>query len=105
MKENSRKKLIPKPSKPVHPAVPALEWLSDVSGRAARATAIGSRRLLIENHTGIQHYSDNCVCLQTARGVMRIHGSSLSLNEVRPGALIVHGSIRMLEFPDEGDAQ
>lgn len=105
MKKNLRKMTFPLPMKPLRPAIPALEWLSDVSGRVARATAIGSKRMLIENHTGIQHYSDNCVCLRTACGILRVHGSNLSLNEVRPSALIVHGSIRMLELPDEENVQ
>ena len=44
MKENSKRVKMPKPRKPSHPNMPALEWISDVSGRAARATAVGSRR-------------------------------------------------------------
>lgn len=96
---------MPKPQKPVHPAVPALEWLSDVSGRAARATAIGSRRILIENHTGIQDFTDEEVRLCTASGPLCVRGSGLTLCEVRPGALIVHGCIRQVDLPQEGGAQ
>lgn len=105
MKESIRKVKMPKPHKPVHPAVPALEWLSDVSGRAARATAIGSRRILIENHTGIQDFSDEMVKLSTANGPLCVHGRGLSLCEVRENALIVHGCIRQVELPEEDGAE
>jgi len=105
MKENSRKVRMPKAPKPSHPGVPALEWLSDVSGRAARATAIGSRRILIENHTGIQHFTDEQVRLSTASGPLCVHGRGLTLCEVRANALIVHGCIRQVDLPGDGDPQ
>ncbi len=105
MKENRRKASIPKAHRPNHPGVPALEWLSDISGRAARATAIGSRRILIENHTGIQDFTDECVQLSTAAGQLCIHGRNLSLYEVRENALIVHGVIRQVNLPEDGGPQ
>lgn len=103
MKENSRKVRMPKPHSPSHPGVPALEWISDVSGRAARTTAIGCRRVLIENHTGILDFTDERVRLSTPSGDMCVHGADLSLMEVRPGALMVHGSIRRVDLPEEED--
>lgn len=105
MKENSRKVKMPKPHKPLHPGVPALEWLDDVSGRAVRATAVGSRRILIENHTGIQNFTDETVHLSTAAGPLCVHGRNLTLCEVRENALIVHGHIRQVDLPEEGGAQ
>ena len=105
MKENPRKVKMPKVPKTYHPGVPALEWLSDVSGRAARATAIGSRRILIENHTGIQDFTDEQVRLSTASGTLCIHGCDLTLCEVRENALIVHGCIRQVDLPEDGGAQ
>lgn len=105
MKENSKRVKMPKPRKPSHPNMPALEWISDVSGRAARATAVGSRRILIENHTGIVDFSDNLVRLSTPNGPLCVHGRDLSLCEVRPNALIVHGCIRQVDLPEEGSAE
>ena len=105
MKENSRKVKMPKPHKPAHPGVPALEWLSDVSGRAARATAIGNRRILIENHTGIQDFTDEEVRLSTTSGLLCVRGRDLSLCEVRENALIVHGCIRQVDLPEERGAE
>lgn len=98
----ARKPRIPKPGHPARPAVPALEWLGDVSGRAARATAIGSERMLIENHTGIKAFTDEQVLLATPGGVLGIFGSGLTLNEVRPRTLIVRGCIRRVDLPEDG---
>lgn len=105
VKENSRRFKMPRPHKPVHPNVSALEWIGELSGRTARATCIGSRRLLIENHTGIRDFTDETVRLSTATGSMCVHGQNLTLCEVRENALIVHGCIRQVELPDDGGAQ
>lgn len=96
---------MPRPHRPPQPPVPALEWVSEVSGRVARATAVGSRRILIENHTGIQEYTGEHVRLSTANGPLSIHGRDLTLCEVRPNALIVHGCIRQVDLPEERDGQ
>ena len=105
MKEHSRKIKMPKPHKPSHPGVPALEWFRDVSGRTARVTAIGSRQVLIENHAGILDFTDETVRLSTAAGALCVCGQNLTLCEVREDALIVHGSIRQISLPEDGGAQ
>ena len=105
MKNHSKRIQIPKPRKPGHPGAPALEWISDVTGRSPRATAIGSRRILIENHTGVQDFSCELVRLSTANGPLCVHGRDLSLCEVRENALIVHGCIRRVDLPEEGGAE
>jgi len=104
VKDNAKKARIPRPRRPDHPGVPALEWISDVSGRTARVTAIGSRRILIENHTGIQDFSCDLVRLSTPSGPLCVHGDGLSLCDVRPNALIVYGCIRSVDLPEGGDA-
>ena len=105
VKSNSKKMQIPRPHRPGHSGVPALEWLSEVSGRTARITAVGSHRVLIENHTGIQDFSDAHVRLFTASGPLCIHGCDLSLCEVRRSALIVRGDIRQIDLPEEREAE
>ena len=82
---------------------PALEWLQDMSGAAARATVTGSRRALIENHTGILEFTEQCVRLNSRRGEITVRGEELSLAEVRPRSLIVLGRIDSVELPPEGD--
>ena len=80
-------------------SLPALEWVEDATGRCARATIIGSRSLLVENHTGILSFTDSRVRLDTARGPLCVTGSGLTLRDVRPGALIVRGDIARVELP------
>ena len=102
MNTHSRKVRMPRPQRPQHEGVPALEWVREVSGKTARVTAVGSRRLLIENHTGILTFTDETVSLSTACGPLNVCGRGLSLCEVRENALIVQGCICRVELPEEG---
>ena len=79
----------------------ALQWTRDLSGRCARTVAIGSHRLLVENHTGILELTEACVRLNTGCGPITVTGSRLSLCEARRGALIVLGDIRSVSLPPE----
>lgn len=83
-------------------SLPALEWIEDAAGHCARATVVGSRSLLVENHTGIISFTDETVRLNTARGPLCVTGSDLTLRDVRPGALVVRGSIARVELPCRG---
>lgn len=85
------------------PPAPALEWAEDITGGCARATAFGSRSVLVENHTGILEFTDACVRLDTRRGPICVTGTGLSLRDVRRGALIVRGDIRRVELPCRRD--
>lgn len=96
MKANRKRRPIPR--------TPALEWAEDITGRCARATAIGSRSLLVENHTGILEFTDARVRLETRRGPICVTGEGLSLCDVRQGALIVRGEIQRVELPCRGGA-
>ena len=92
----------PTPKRTSRPAPKALEWAEDVTGRCARVTAIGDRSLLVENHTGILSFADDEIRLDTRGGPLRVSGSALSLCDVRPGAMIIRGSIRRVELPCRG---
>ncbi|MBQ3269388.1 MAG: YabP/YqfC family sporulation protein [Clostridia bacterium] len=92
----------PRPPKRERRSLPALEWAEDAVGRCARATAIGSRSLLVENHTGIRAFASDCVELNTREGPLRVCGGGLTLRDARPGAVVVHGRILRVELPCEG---
>lgn len=79
--------------------VPALEWLCDLSGKTARITSIGNRKLLVENHCGVRKFTESNVILATRCGFIDVQGSSLTLNEVRRDALVIHGSIANIKLP------
>ena len=86
------------------PDAPALEWLSDLSGKTARITSVGSRMLLVENHCGILLYEDARILLASRCGAIEICGDGLSLSEVRKDALIVCGQIRHVNLPCSEDS-
>ncbi len=102
MNRSARAAAATRPSRAPRRSLPALEWVEDAAGRCARATAIGSRSLLVENHTGILHFSRDCVRLDTAKGPLCVRGSDLFLADMRPGTLIVRGSIARVELPCAG---
>ncbi len=83
-------------------SLPAMDWMDDVTGRCARATAIGNRRLLVENYTAIIAFSDERIRLDTGGGALCVTGRDLSLREVRSGSLIVRGEIHRVDLPCEG---
>ena len=92
----------PKPPRRGPVDVPALEWAEDMTGRCARATAVGGRSLLVENHTGIAELSDSRIRLDTPTGPLCAVGRGLCLRDVRPGALVIHGEILRVELPCQG---
>lgn len=100
--KRARRAAAARPPRRPRRSLPALEWVEDAAGQCARATAIGSRSLLVENHTGILCFTRDCVRLNTARGPLCVTGTGLSLSDVRPGALIVRGSISRVELPCAG---
>ena len=82
--------------------LPGLEWVEDAAGRCVRATVVGNRSLLVENHTGILGFTGEAVRLDTARGPLCVTGSDLTLRDVRPGTLVVRGNIERVDLPCPG---
>ena len=92
----------PKP-RPIHiKRSGALLWSDDLMGRCARVTAIGSGRLLVENHTGLLELTDTRVRLNTGGGVLTVTGEGLRLCEARPRTMIVTGGIKRVDLPCQG---
>ena len=80
----------------------ALLWPRDLSGRCARTIAIGSRQLLIENHTGIAELTEERIRLNTHCGFITVTGHGLSLCEARTGCVIIRGELESIALPPEG---
>ena len=91
-----------KPARRRRHSPPALEWVEDAAGQCARTTVIGSRSLLVENHTGLMDFTAERVRLSTARGPLCVSGSGLTLRDVRPDALVIRGSIAQVKLPCAG---
>lgn len=92
----------PRPHRPPHPPIPALEWTAQALGRTARITVMGSRRMMVENHLGILDFSDTCLRLNSSKGAIAIEGRDLTLRDVRKDALIVIGDLHRVQLPNEG---
>ena len=81
------------------PVLEALSLPEDAAGDAVRLTALGSARLLVENHRGLFELTETRVRLVTPEGLLAVSGEGLKLTDVRPGALCVTGGIRVIELP------
>ena len=61
-------------------------------------TAIGQKRLLIENHRGISLYSDVCLRLNAAGGCFAVYGDGLRIRALGGRTLAIEGTIRSMEW-------
>ena len=81
------------------PVLEALSLPEDAAGGAVRLIALGSSRLMVENHLGIAEVTSTRVRLVTPEGMLAVSGESLRLTDVRRGALCVSGEIREIDLP------
>ena len=65
---------------------------------ALLVTAVGQRRLLIENHRGIVLYSEACLRLKAAGGTFAVYGEGLRIRTLGGRTLAVEGNIRSMEW-------
>lgn len=74
----------------------------DLPGQAmpgsVRVEIVDRRRVLIENHRGILHYSQELIEVAAARGHIVLHGSGLMLEAMRGGDLLISGNISGVEL-------
>jgi sporulation protein YqfC len=77
------------------------EWFDfppDVTNEVPRIEMIGSYRLQIENHQGIEHFSPNEVRLRTKRGIILIHGEQLKIKAIYPEVVMMEGMIQEVKY-------
>lgn len=86
-------------SKRSRPALEALSLPEDLTGSSVRITALGNRRLLIENHRGIVRMEPACVKIMTSQGIVTIAGEELYISDVRSDSMAVVGSVSSIGFP------
>ncbi len=58
----------------------------------------GNEELTIENYKGVIEYSEERIRINTAKGVIKIEGKNLLLNEITDDDIGVTGTILKLEF-------
>lgn len=76
---------------------------SDVVLELPRITMIGQIHVYIENHQGLEVYSDTELKLKTNKGYIRITGSSFVLKMMLPEEILVEGTIDAVTFIPESD--
>lgn len=64
----------------------------------AHITLAGNREIYIENHKGIARYSEECICIMTADGILKISGRDLKIDMVRVSDIFISGYFNALEF-------
>lgn len=65
---------------------------------ALLVTVIGRRRILIENHLGIEQYSEEYIRLGDRAGALCVFGSRLKIRVLGKSKLALEGEIRSLEW-------
>ncbi|PAV29027.1 sporulation protein YqfC [Virgibacillus profundi] len=75
---------------------------SDVILELPRITIIGQLHVYIENHQGLEKYSDSELKLKTNKGYIEIIGSSFVLKMMLPEEILLEGTIQEVKFtPDQ----
>ena len=59
---------------------------------------VGNQRILIENHTCIDSYSSQEICIRVKYGYITINGDHLFLNYMSPEKLVITGSICCIQL-------
>lgn len=61
-------------------------------------TLAGNREIYIENHKGIAKYGEECICVMTAQGILKIRGTDLKIDMIRVADIFISGYFYAVEF-------
>ena len=75
-----------------------LELPQEAFGSAMRLTAVGDRRLLIENHGGLLAYGTEEIRVSTGRGQIVLRGAELGMRAMNRRELLITGRLQSLEW-------
>jgi len=71
---------------------------SDIMLDLPRITMIGQIHIYIENHQGLEVYSETELKLKSHQGYIRIIGTSFILKKMYPGEILLEGTIVEVTF-------
>ena len=71
---------------------------SDVLLELPRITVIGQIHLYIENHKGLETYSETELKLKTNKGYVQILGNSFVLKLMLPEEILLEGNIQEIKY-------
>lgn len=75
-----------------------LDIPSDISMGTAKLSIYGKSRVLIENHKGIVHYSENEIELSAKGMTVKILGDGLGISAMDKNDMLVTGKILSVEL-------
>lgn len=79
----------------------ASEWFDlppDVTSEVPRIEMIGPYRLQIENHQGVEHFSNQEIRLRLKKGFLVIVGEKLKIKVIYPEVVQIEGMIAELRY-------
>ncbi len=71
---------------------------SDAAAGEVSVAVTGGTKLLIENHSGIQEYSDEVIIMNEGKMRIAVFGSGLSIDAMNPVSAVVSGRINSVSF-------
>lgn len=75
-----------------------LDIPSDISVGTAKLSIFGKNRVLIENHKGILHYSENEIELSAKGMTVKLLGDGLSIAAMDKSDMLITGKILSVEL-------
>jgi len=76
----------------------ALDLPADVLLDEPTVSVEGKRRLTVDNHKGVEEFDGEKLTVKTSIGALRVSGSSLVLEDLGCGSLLLTGTIRSIEW-------
>lgn len=78
----------------------ALEIPEEVTSSVPKITALGFKKLMIENYKNILEYQDFFIRINTSIGIININGFDLKMEEMTSDDIVVEGKIDSLDFEE-----
>lgn len=75
------------------------EWLEGALPGRVQIHASGHSSVLMENYLSVAEFTPERVSLRGRDGLYRLMGEGMNICELRPGSLIVRGSVKSIIFP------
>ncbi|SDW14394.1 sporulation protein YqfC [Marininema mesophilum] len=77
-----------------------LDIPQDVMTDVPRILIIGPYRVHVENHHGVEKFSDGEIRLRTARGVLQIIGAQLKIQAIYSHDIWIDGTVSEVKYLD-----
>ncbi len=72
----------------------------DVTAEVPRIQMVGSLQVMVENHQGLDFFSDSEILLKVDGGKIQIRGEKLVIRSIFPGEMWIEGHIVEMRFTD-----